>query len=76
MICFWSERCMLRLSLRFVSGQNPLCYDQVYNLLLVRTLYVATKFTICYINLLEYNMNTAVNLYVTITYRNIWHSEK
>jgi hypothetical protein len=26
--------------------------------------------------LVEYNMNTAVNLYVTITYRNIWRSEK
>jgi hypothetical protein len=41
--------------------------QQVYDLLLVRTLYVTT---------VEYNMNTAVNLYVTITYRNIWLSEK
>jgi hypothetical protein len=38
MICYWSERCMLRPSLRFVSGQNTVCYDQVYDLLLVRTL--------------------------------------
>ena len=38
MICYWSERCMLRPSLRFISGQNTVCYDQVYNLLLVRTL--------------------------------------
>ena len=38
MICYWSEHCMLRPSLRFVSGQNTVCYDQVYDLLLVRTL--------------------------------------
>jgi hypothetical protein len=55
---------MLRPSLWFVTGQNTVCYDQVYDLLLVRTLYVCydqvddlllvrtlyvtTKFMICY----------------------------
>ena len=48
MICCWSERCMLRPSLWFVTGQNAVCYDQVYDLLLVRTLYATTKFMICY----------------------------
>jgi hypothetical protein len=52
MICYWSERCMLRPSLWFATGQNTMlrpslwfatgqntvCYDQVYDLLLVRTL--------------------------------------
>ena len=38
MICYWSEHCMLRPSFRFVTGQNAVCYDQVYDLLLVRTL--------------------------------------
>ena len=58
MICYWSERCMLWPSLWFVTGQNTMvwlyellwsehCYDQVYDLLLVRTLYVTTKFMIC-----------------------------
>jgi hypothetical protein len=62
MICYWSKYCMLRPSLWFVTGQNTvwydqvydlllvrtLCYDQVYDLLLVKTLYVTTKFMICY----------------------------
>ena len=62
MICYWSERCMLRPSWWFIAGQNTMlrpslwcvtgqsavCYDQVYDLLLVRTLYVTTKFMICY----------------------------
>jgi hypothetical protein len=48
MICYWSKHCMLRPSLWFVTGQNTVCYDQVYDLLLVRTLYVTTKFMICY----------------------------
>ena len=48
MICYWSEHCMLWPSLWFVTGQNTVCYDQVYDLLLVRTLYVTTKFMICY----------------------------
>jgi hypothetical protein len=53
---------MLQPSLWLVTGQNAvcydqvydlllvrtLCYDQVYDLLLVRTLYVTTKFMICY----------------------------
>ena len=39
---------MLRPSLWFVTGQNAVCYDQVYDLLLVRTLYVTTRFMICY----------------------------
>jgi hypothetical protein len=47
-ICYWSEHCMLRPGLWFVTGQNTVCYDQVYDLLLVRTLYVTTKFMICY----------------------------
>jgi hypothetical protein len=77
MICYWSERCMVRPGLWFVTGQNTVWYDQVYDLLLVRTLYGKTRLMICYIiNLVEYNMNTAVDLYVTITYRNIWHSDQ
>ena len=48
MICYWSEHCMLRPSLWFVTGQNTVCYDQVDDLLLVRTLYVTTKFMICF----------------------------
>ena len=48
MICYWSKYCMLRPSLWFVTGQNTVCCDQVYDLLLVRTLYVTTKFMICY----------------------------
>jgi hypothetical protein len=47
MICYWSERCMLRPSWWFVTGQNTVCYDQAYDLLLVKTLYTTTKF-ICY----------------------------
>ena len=61
-ICYWSKHCMLRPSLWFVTGQNVVCYDQVYNsflvrtlcydqvydLLLVRTLHGMTKFMICY----------------------------
>jgi hypothetical protein len=47
MICYWSEHCILRPSLWFVTGQNGVCYDQVYDLLLVRTLYIMTKFMIC-----------------------------
>ena len=39
---------MLRPSLWFVTGQNAVCYDQVDDLLLVRMLYVTTKFMICY----------------------------
>jgi hypothetical protein len=39
---------MLRPSLWFVAGQNAVCYDQVYDLLLVRTLYGKTRFMICY----------------------------
>ena len=48
MICYRSEHCMLWPSLWFVTGQNTVWYDQVYDLLLVRTLYVTTKFMICY----------------------------
>jgi hypothetical protein len=48
MICYWSEHCMVWPGLWFVTGQNTVCYDQVYDLLLVRTLYVTTKFMICY----------------------------
>jgi hypothetical protein len=40
MICYWSERCMLRPSLWFVTGQNTVWYDQVYYLLLVINLVV------------------------------------
>ena len=43
MICYWSEHCMVWPSLWFVTGQNTVCYDQVYDLLLVRTLYVTTN---------------------------------
>jgi hypothetical protein len=39
---------MLRPSIWFVTGENAVCYDKVYDLLLVRTLYVTTKFMICY----------------------------
>ena len=46
MICYWLVHSMLRPSLWFVTGQNTVCYDQVYDLLLVRTLYVTTKFMI------------------------------
>ena len=38
MICYWSEHCIVWPSLWFVTGQNTVCYDQVYDLLLVRTL--------------------------------------
>jgi hypothetical protein len=31
MICYWSEHCMLRPSLWFVTGQNAVCYNQVYD---------------------------------------------
>jgi hypothetical protein len=48
MICYWSEYCMLGPSLWFVTSQSTVCYDQVYDLLLVRSLYVMTKFMICY----------------------------
>ena len=47
MICYWSERCMLRPSWWFVTGQNAMCNDQVWVLLLVRMPYVTTKPTIC-----------------------------
>ena len=42
MICYRSVHCMLRSSLWFVTGQNTEGYDQVYDLLLVSTLYVTT----------------------------------
>jgi hypothetical protein len=42
MICYRSVHCMLRSSLWFVTGQNTVRYDQVYDLLLVSTLYVTT----------------------------------
>ena len=62
MICYRSKHCMLRPSLWlvtgqntmlrpnlwFVTGQNTVCYDQVDDLLLVKTLYAMTKFMICY----------------------------
>jgi hypothetical protein len=48
MFYYWSKHYMLRPSLWFVAGQNTVCYDQVYDLLLVRTLYVTTKFMIFY----------------------------
>ena len=48
MICYWWERCMLRPSWWFVTGQSAVCYDQVDDLLLVRTLYGMMKFMICY----------------------------
>jgi hypothetical protein len=51
MICYWSERCMLRLVIAK--------YKLTANLYLV-----------------EYNMNTAVNIYVTITNHNIQCSDK
>ena len=38
----------IRPSLWFVTGQNAVCYDEVYDLLLVRTLWVTTKFMICF----------------------------
>jgi hypothetical protein len=76
MICYWSVHCMLRSSLWFVTGQNTVRYDQVYDLLLVSTLYATTILVydlllVRTINLVEYNINTAVNVYETITYRNI-----
>jgi hypothetical protein len=37
------QNTILRPSLWFVTGQNAVGYDQVYDLLLVRTLYVTTK---------------------------------
>ena len=55
MICYWSEHYMAWPSLWFVAGQNTVCYDQVYDLALVRTLYVTTSIwlvtgqnTVCY----------------------------
>ena len=40
LICYWSEHCMLQPSLWFVTCQNAVCYDQVYDLFLVRMPYV------------------------------------
>jgi hypothetical protein len=40
LICYWSEHCMLQPSLWFVTCQNVVCYDQVYDLFLVRMPYV------------------------------------
>ena len=59
MIWHRSEHCMLWPSLLlcsyciipsvwFVTGQNTVWHDQVYDLLLVRTLYVTAKFMMCY----------------------------
>jgi hypothetical protein len=39
---------MVWSSLWIVTGQNTLWYDQVYDLLPVKTLYATTKFMICY----------------------------
>jgi hypothetical protein len=50
MICYWSERCMLRPSLWFVSGQNTVWYHQVYDLLLFRTPYVTISNSYIYID--------------------------
>jgi hypothetical protein len=87
-MAFWK---VTRPSLWLVTGQNAVCYDQVYDLFLVRTLSYDQVYdlllvrTLCYdqvydlllfrmpyvtiqfsdqkqiINLVEYNMNTAVN---------------
>jgi hypothetical protein len=58
-----------------VTGQNAVCYDQFYDLFLVRTLCYNQVYDlllpVTIINLVEYNINTAVKLYVTITYRNM-----
>jgi hypothetical protein len=73
MICYWSERCMLRPSLWFVTGQNAVCYDQVDDLLLVRTLNGMTKFMICYFSerhilwyvIFTYKLTAVFKLYST-----------
>jgi hypothetical protein len=74
MICYWSEHCMVWPSLWFVSGQNTVWYDQVYDLLLVRTLYGMTKFMICYWS--EYHMLRLVIVSYKLTAVFILYSTK
>jgi hypothetical protein len=50
MICYWSERCMLRPSLWFFTGHSTVCYDQVYDLLPVRTPYITISNSYIYID--------------------------
>ena len=60
MIGYWSEHCMLQPSLWFVTGQNAVCYDQVYDLLLVRMPYVTIsnsyKQIDCCVNIVFYQV--------------------
>jgi hypothetical protein len=73
MICFWSEHCMVWQSLWFVTGKNTVWYDQVYDLLPVKTLYSTTKFIICYFSqrhmlrkvIVTYKLNAVFILYST-----------
>jgi hypothetical protein len=65
MICYWSEHCMLRPSLWFVTGENTVCYHQVYDLLLVRTLYYDQV----------YDLILVRTLYVMIKFMNHYWSE-
>ena len=77
MICYWSERCMLRLSLRFVAGQNTVS-DKVYDLLLVKTLkalwFVTGQNTVCYDQV--YDLLLVRTLYGTTKFMICYWSER
>ena len=63
---------MLRPSLWFVTGQNTVCYDQVNDLLLVRTLYATTKFIICYWSKHCYDQVYDLLLVTTLCYDQVY----
>jgi hypothetical protein len=83
MICYWSEHCMLQPSLWFVTGQNAVCYDQVYDLLLVRMPYVTIsnsyKQIDCCVNIVFYQVYDLLlvrTLYITTKFMICYWSER
>ena len=73
-IISWSPYCILP-SIWSVTCQNTVCYDQVYDLLLVRMLYVTNSNSYIYINCCVhivfyqvYELLLVIALYVTTKY--------
>ena len=83
LICYWSEHCMLQPSLWFVTCQNAVCYDQVYDLLLVRMPYVTISNSYIQIDCSDhivfdqvYDLLLVKTLYVTTKFIICYWSER
>ena len=83
LICYWSEHCMLQPSLWFVICQNAVCYDQVYDLLLVRMPYVTISNSYIQIDCCDhivfdqvYDLLLVKTLYVTTKFIICYWSER